>query len=431
MVSQIVPQNLLTPGECLVGASGGPGATSLASCTIGGRQCNDVMVTEDGTHFCSSMPETSVNFTRCFDPTQFVAENVCENSLQFPPTTPGGQSSPDQFPWWHLNNVTPNGCPQNTAAVTAFGIGAVTIGSAVAFGTTVPLVAKGGFMTTTTQCDSDNEFCSTTLNTMQVQLADITVGGFTVHNPVARLVAPAPSTFGTIAANALALQVEGDLALGHALTVVAAGQPLTIAASGTNASLTGQLTGTFNVSLQDVAPFSMTLNVSGSTTSPNAGCSGETAQQQLLGFESLQDWTAGQGATVALTSALHTQGCFGMQVGGSGYRTVNSAPFATPLAGTTSTLALDVYIPPNQPNQFWLGAVQTYLTCPSANFNNQYIGEAELTGKPVGQFSTVTYPIPGPIATVLKGSHPDCFFSIAVNMNQTPTPPVLDNLRFQ
>ena len=110
---------------------------------------------------------------------------------------------------------------------------------------------------------------------------------------------------------------------------------------------------------------------------------------------------------------------------------INSTQFATPLAGTTSTLALDVFIPPNQPNQSWLGAVQLYLSCPSANFNNQYIGQAELTGKPVGQFSTFTYPIPGPIETVLKGSHPDCSFSMAVNMNQTPTPPVVDNLRFQ
>jgi hypothetical protein len=425
-----VPQAQLTPGLCTVAATS-PGATSLASCTIGGRLCENIESTEDGTEFCSTMPETAINFSKCFDPSQFLAENLCENSLQFPPNSSG--TTLDQFPWWRVNNVTPNAsaCAVAAAPLTAFGIGAVSIGSAVAFGTTVPLVAKGGFMTTSTHCDADNEFCSTTLNTLQVQLADFTVGGFTVRNPVARLVAPAASSLGSIPAGAMTLQVEADLALGHALMVMAPAQPVAISASGTSASLVGSLSGMFNANLEDVAPFSLALNVSGSTTSSNAGCSGETAQQQLLGFELLQDWTAGQGATVALTPDLHTQGCFGMQVGGSGYRTVNSTQFATPLAGTTSTLALDVFIPPNQPNQSWLGAVQLYLSCPSANFNNQYIGQAELTGKPVGQFSTFTYPIPGPIETVLKGSHPDCSFSMAVNMNQTPTPPVVDNLRFQ
>ena len=59
-------------------------------------------------------------------------------------------------------------------AVTSFGIDAVTIGTAVAFGTTVPVIAKGGFVwPTSVHCDPDNEFCSTTLDDLQVQLADI------------------------------------------------------------------------------------------------------------------------------------------------------------------------------------------------------------------------------------------------------------------
>ena len=418
-------------GQCTL-ASTSPGATSQADCDLGGRVCQ---TSGDGTQSCPEMPFGALHFTPCFDPSKTTAEDVCENGQQFPPATPGGPSIPDQFPWWRVNLVTPNAaaCVQNVpvGAVTSFGIDAVTIGTAVAFGTTVPVVAKGGFMTTSVHCDSDNEFCSTTLDDLQVQLADISAGGFTFQNPVARLVAPAVGSLGSIPAGGMTLQIEGDLPLGHARLVTSTAQPVAIAAGNTSASLTGQLSGFFNITPQKVAPFSMALNVSGSTTSSNANCSGETVQQQFLGFELLQDWSAGQGATVSLTPNLRTQGCFGMQVGGSGYRTVNSSPFATPLSGTTSTLALDVYIPPNQPNQFWLGAVQLYLTCPSANVINQYIGQAELTGKPVGQFSTVTYPIPGPVESILQGQHPDCFFSMAVNMNQTPTSPVVDNLRFK
>ncbi len=32
--------------------------------------------------------------------------------------------------------------------------------------------------------------------------------------------------------------------------------------------------------------------------------------------------------------------------------------------------------------------------------------------------------------SVLTGQHNDCFFSIAVNMNQAASAPTLDNLRF-
>ena len=75
--------------------------------------------------------------------------------------------------------------------------------------------------------------------------------------------------------------------------------------------------------------------------------------------------------------------------------------------------------------------MQLYLSCPSANFNNQYVGQVELTERPLNKFSTLNYSIPGPILSILQGSHPDCFFSIAVNSAPTPTPPVLDNLRFK
>ena len=108
----------------------------------------------------------------------------------------------------------------------------------------------------------------------------------------------------------------------------------------------------------------------------------------------------------------------------------NSAPFSTPLAGVTSTLKLDVYVPPGQPNPYWFGAVQLFASCPSAAMNNAYLGQVELTGKPTGAFSALSYTVPSTVQTTLLGAHNDCFFSVALNVNQTPTPVVLDNLRF-
>jgi hypothetical protein len=170
------------------------------------------------------------------------------------------------------------------------------------------------------------------------------------------------------------------------------------------------------------------IDVSG-TADPAAGsCGTATGLANLLGFETTLYWTSQ--APLSATASRKTQGCFALQVGGSGYRTVNSVPFVTPLPGVASTIGLDVFIPSGQPNPSWLGAVQLYLTCPSAGVYNAYIGQVELTGKPQGAFSTASFPVPSPLVGVLNTAHPDCSFSAAVNMNQTPESPVLDNLRF-
>ena len=98
----------------------------------------------------------------------------------------------------------------------------------------------------------------------------------------------------------------------------------------------------------------------------------------------------------------------------------NSAPFATPLAGVTSTLKLDVYVPPGQPNPYWFGAVQLFASCPSAAMNNAYLGQVELTGKPTGAFSALSYTVPSTVQTTLLGAHNDCFFSVARQREPDP-----------
>src|SRR5262249_13741172 len=84
----------------------------------------------------------------------------------------------------------------------------------------------------------------------------------------------------------------------------------------------------------------------------------------LFGFESATAWASS--APLTLTSAHATQGRFGMAVGGSGYRTLTSTPLRTPIRSLTSKIALDAFVPGNQPNPFWLGAVQMSANCPSA-----------------------------------------------------------------
>jgi hypothetical protein len=94
-----------------------------------------------------------------------------------------------------------------------------------------------------------------------------------------------------------------------------------------------------------------------------------------------------------------------------------------------ATLALDVYVPKG-PSNPWYGAVQLYAICPSANVNNAYMGQVDLTGKPYGSFTTAKFTIPSQVLAAMKTKHSDFFFSIAINMAQAQESVVLDNLRF-
>jgi len=429
------------PGQCTKTTTQSPGATTFALCNLFGRACNGQQTAPDGTQFCTLMPPviSGQSTSSCFDSSITTAESVCQNSFEFPDMPPGAVNKSVQFAYWNVANVELNDSESACQAeadnlgTSAYGVGAGPIGSFSMQGTTTALTSKGGFATLKTSCDSTGEFCVTKLKSLKVQLADVTVAGLTLHNPEANLVTSASTNFGTtsLPVNAVKLSIEGDITgMGRARTVWSNPQPMTLSTSGTNASLSGAFSATVNTSLIGTASLTGNISITASTTSPNAGCANQSTLQQLLGFETTADWSSPQ-VPLSLTTSRKTQGCFGMQVGGGNYRTLNSVPFATPLPGTTGTLGLDVFNPPNPPNPFWLGAVQMYLSCPSANFNNQYIGQVELTGKPLNAFSTLNFPIPAPILSVLQGSHPDCFFSIAVNANATPTPPVLDNLRFK
>lgn len=433
-----LPEGAFQPtpgGQCATIASDA-GATYFADCKLFGRECDGTKNDNEGNKYCLSMPPVTGGQIAggCFDPSMITAEAFCQHNFDFPkPVSSNGSTQRSQFPYWNVAGVTPNTttgqCNTEQAGLgfATFGIPAGPIGTFAAAGTTIPLTALGGGLTVGQACDSEGEFCSPVLGKMKVQLQDVTVAGLTFHNPQATLMAPVNTSFGTIPAGSMNLVIEGDIAIGHATTLLTATQPLTLSTTSTSASVTGSFStevGTSGVASETVTG---TLAVTGSSTVTD--CTNETPLQQLLGFETTEDWSSSQ-AALSLTPN-HTQGCSGMQVGGGGYRTLNSVPFATPLPGTTQKLALDVFVPPNPPNPYWLGAVQMYLTCPSANFFNQYIGEDELTGLPLNKYSTLTYPIPAPIESVLQGSHPDCFFSIAVNANQTSTPPALDNLRFK
>ena len=114
----------------------------------------------------------------------------------------------------------------------------------------------------------------------------------------------------------------------------------------------------------------------------------------VLGFEQAGQWSSPQ-ATLTQVSSPKTQGGSATAVNGSGFIEITSIPLdARTLPGVTSHLAYDLFIPTNPPNPFYVGATQLYVTCPSAGINNQFISQIELTGKPLGAFSTMNFTLP-------------------------------------
>jgi hypothetical protein len=117
-------------------------------------------------------------------------------------------------------------------------------------------------------------------------------------------------------------------------------------------------------------------------------------------------------------------------VSGQGYIPITGGAFTTSAVTTNAAASVDLFIPGNQPNPSYLGALQMYLSCPSGNVFNQYIGQVELTGKPQNQYSTLRFPLPAATLSTLAQPLKDCSFSFALNVNPTGQRWIMDNLRF-
>jgi hypothetical protein len=177
-------------------------------------------------------------------------------------------------------------------------------------------------------------------------------------------------------------------------------------------------------------PITVTVDASAPPATPqDTTCAVESSLDRLFGFEDVQSWTS-TAASLSLVTAPVRQGCGALGVAGQGYMPIVGAPFTTRGLATNTALSVDLFIPKGQPNPSWLGTLQMYLTCPSASVFNQYIGQVELTGKPVGQYSTLRFPLPSATRTTLGQPIDDCSFSFALNVNATGNKWLLDKLRF-
>ena len=172
----------------------------------------------------------------------------------------------------------------------------------------------------------------------------------------------------------------------------------------------------------------------GQTVQSRIWASTPVSNDAVFGFETMGAWsTTTTGATLA-QSTTHSQGSYSLAVrpsNSNGYTPLASIPLST-LSTVGPILAVDVMLPKTQVNPWWYGAVQAYLNCPSRSIHSQFLGQVELTGKPLAAWNTVSFPVnTSYIAALLNAGYSDLVIAVALNV-QVPTTATyyVDNLRF-
>jgi hypothetical protein len=167
---------------------------------------------------------------------------------------------------------------------------------------------------------------------------------------------------------------------------------------------------------------------------------GALTSADVLGFEVTGQWRVTQGTvqSLALTDS-HTQGAKALAVARpSGYTRLDSAnlPSSNKELGEIDrgvSAVVDLMVPSLQANPYWFGAVQMYVSVPSKNQFNVYLGQVELTGMRTNVYSSLAFKLPDALADVLKGAtYNDLSFGIVINVPlNSPGTYRLDNLRIR
>jgi hypothetical protein len=154
----------------------------------------------------------------------------------------------------------------------------------------------------------------------------------------------------------------------------------------------------------------------------------------IFGMETPSAWSTTTLGAVLGQSSTHSQGSYSLSVqpsNSNGYTPIRSVALTT-LPVVSPTLAVDIMLPNLQPNPYWYGTAQAYIDCPSRGIYSQFLNQVELTGKPLGVWSTVNFTLTNAwISGLLQPGYLDLTITIVLNV-QVPTTGIyfVDNLRF-
>jgi hypothetical protein len=154
---------------------------------------------------------------------------------------------------------------------------------------------------------------------------------------------------------------------------------------------------------------------------------------RILGFEApTADWSVVSGGHGTITaSPIRSEGLSSLAINAQGYVQLRSVRMSSLGSDVSATVRYDVMLPQEQPNPSWYGDARLIVNLPSQGLSNVFIGQVELTGRPLSQFTTVQFTLPANIVSALRGTYSDLQLTAALNVPPNATGTYrIDNLRF-
>jgi RHS repeat-associated protein len=153
-----------------------------------------------------------------------------------------------------------------------------------------------------------------------------------------------------------------------------------------------------------------------------------TPTGSVLSFEAVSDWSTNKGQLAPSSTRVH--GAASLAVSNGGDATISSIPIGS-IAPVGTELTIDVLQPVNHPNPYWYGTVKVVLVAPSLNMWWQELPEQSLSGRPLGEFTRFTLPIPTSARNALSNNvYSDLTIKVLLNVPLGQGPWLLDRLSF-
>lgn len=154
--------------------------------------------------------------------------------------------------------------------------------------------------------------------------------------------------------------------------------------------------------------------IAGAASYAVIGYASNVDAERVLGMEDPSDWTI-QNGTIAGVSTERTQGAGALEVIPQGYAVLTSRLIG-PLGNVADTVSFDVRLPDVQPNPFWFGDAQLFVSVPSLGIHNRFIGQRPLTGLSLGEFAQLSFQLEPDLADSLRQQYFDLQFSVVLNV---------------
>lgn len=171
----------------------------------------------------------------------------------------------------------------------------------------------------------------------------------------------------------------------------------------------------------------VTLEVTGVPIVPPT----DTRPSFLTFDENPSSWHSNETIVAPDTSVRVGDYGYSLSMEGDGYRVIRSPRFcATEWKTYGTSLAVDVYIPSNPGNPWWLGEVALFMDAPSAGMYNSWQGNVQITQFAPGQWHTVEIPLNVQALAALGGTGCDLEIGLVLNASSANESYRFDNLRF-